>query len=109
MVHDICVTNRRKVLIFVDWPANQWVIELFLDLLGFNTIAIRARHDPGERDETVAQFNDKNCPVQCLVTSLRISATALNLQKDCLDVIFIDPPSNAQTALQAGGRVCRIG
>ena len=62
-----------------------------------------------DRDAAVNAFNDPNNPVQILVTSIRISATALNLQHDCSDVVFLDVPTNAQQALQAGARVVRIG
>ncbi len=48
-------------------------------------------------------------PLQVLVISLRISSVAINLQACCSDVIFVDVPGNAQTALQAAGRVLRIG
>ena len=54
-------------------------------------------------------FNDKACTVHILITSNRISSTAINLQKDCSTVIFVDVPSNAQSTLQAAGRVIRIG
>ena len=109
MAHSICNTNLRKLLIFTDWPMIQWEVELFLYLLGFNVVGIRAQHKAAERDDIVESFNDRASNLQILVTSLRISATALNLQNDCSDVIFVDTPSNAQSALQAGGRVSRIG
>lgn len=58
-------------------------------------------------------FNDKDFPAQVTVTSVRISFsisfTAISFQKDCSDVIFMDVPSKAQSTLQAGGRVIRIG
>lgn len=54
-------------------------------------------------------FNDADHPVNVLVGSLRISATALNLQRNCSEVIFIDVPVNENTAKQAAGRVLRIG
>ena len=82
---------------------------MFLYLLGFNVVGVRAQHKIAERDNIVDSFNDWTSNLQILVTSLRISATALNLQSGCSDVIFINTPSNAQSALQAGNRVSRIG
>ena len=105
MAYTIYNLNSRKLLIFTDWPTIQWEVKMFLYLIGFNIAGIRAQHKTAERDDIVDAFNDKSNPLQILITSLRISATALNLQNDCSDVIFIDTPSNAQNALQAGGRV----
>lgn len=39
----------------------------------------------------------------------RTTATSVNLQKACRDMVFIDPPINVNTMLQAIGRVFRIG
>ena len=50
-----------------------------------------------EREAAVAAFNDANIPVQVLVTSMKVSATSINLQKDFADVVFVDVPSNAQS------------
>ena len=80
-----------------------------LYLLGFNVLDIRAVYKLAERDGATNSFNDPNSNVQILVTSLRISATAINLYHNYSDVIFVDTPSNAQTALQASGQVLRIG
>ena len=78
-------------------------------LIGFNVRSIRAKLKTTEREAAVNAFNDKENPVQVLVTSLKVSSTSLSLQKDCADVIFVDVPSNAQAAQQAAGRVIRIG
>ena len=66
-------------------------------LLNFNVLSIRAKHLLPEREVAVAAFNDPNNLFQVLVTSVKVSATSLNLQKDCADVIFVDVPSNAQS------------
>ena len=78
-------------------------------LLNFNVLSIRAKHLLSEREAAVTAFNDDQNPVQVLVTSVKVSATSLILQKDCADVIFVDVPSNAQSTQQAAGRVTRIG
>lgn len=63
------------------------------------------------RHECVECFTTKGNigEVQILVISTRIAATAVILQADYYDVIFLDIPNNAQTLLQAGARVLRIG
>ena len=47
-------------------------------------------------------------PVQVLMTSVKVSSVAINLQKDCSELSFMDVPSNAQSVQQCGGRVVRI-
>lgn len=68
-------------------------------ILGFGVMSIRARHKQKDREGALRMFNDKNCSVQVLVTSNKISATVINLRKDCTDTIFVDDPSNAQVTL----------
>ncbi|KAF6235521.1 hypothetical protein HO173_006204 [Letharia columbiana] len=90
LVHQICNKNGRKVIVFCDWPSTAWLVEILLMVLGFNVISIRAKHRLKDREAAIAQFNDKTCPVQVLVTSVKVSATSVNLQKDCADTIFAD-------------------
>ena len=107
--HEICITHGRRVLVFTDWPVTQWNTELYLINLGFNVLSVRASHKAVDREKVISAFKDPRHPVQILITSMRISATAINLQTTCSDVIFVDVPSNANTAQQAAGRVLRIG
>lgn len=95
MVHKIYIVNRRKVILFCDWPATSWLVEILIMLVGFNVLSIRAKHNAAEWEAAVSTFNDKENPVQVLVTSLKVSSTSLNLQKDCADIIFVDVSSNA--------------
>ena len=76
-------------------------------ILGFNAMRIHAKHKLKECEETVIAFSDSGNPVQVLVTSVKVSSVAINLQKDCSDVIFVDVSSNAQSTQQCGGRVSR--
>lgn len=98
-----------RLIVFCDWPSSQWLVEALLLVLGFNVRSIRAKHKSKDREESVRKFNDETNPVQVLVTSQRIPATGLNLQACCADMFFIVTPSNTQTALQAAGRIIRIG
>ena len=109
MVHQVCNKNQHKLLIFTNWPTVQWQVELFLFLLNFNVVSIRAQHKASERNDCVNSFTDPISNVQVLVISLRTSSTALNLQNDCSDVVFFDCPSNTQIMLQASGCMLRIG
>lgn len=67
-------------------------------------LAIRSMHKQADRDDAVTKFNDPNHPSRTLVTSLRLCATAVNLQRSCCAVVFVDVPTNAQTAAQGVDR-----
>lgn len=54
-------------------------------------------------------FKDKSYPMQVSVTSVKISSTSINHQRNCAEVCFVDVPSNVQSVQQAGGRMVRIG
>ena len=64
LLHQICVTNLRKVIVFCDWPSASWLVEVLVLLLDFNVLSIRARDKLVERKEAVVAFNDPNNPVQ---------------------------------------------
>ena len=89
LVHEICNKNGRKVIVFCDWLSSAWLVEVLLMILGFAIISIRARHKQKDREEAVRMFNDKDCPIQVLVTSVNISATAMStkhrLTMHCLE------------------------
>ena len=48
-------------------------------------------------------------PIQVLVTSVKVSATSINPQKDCAEVIFVDVLLDAPSTQQAAGQVMCIG
>ena len=50
-----------------------------------------------------------NLNVQMLITFICISATALNLQKNCSDVVFLNVSINAQTTIQCDDQMFWIG
>ena len=54
LVYEICVVNGRKVIVFCDWPATTWLVELLMMLTGFNVLSIRAKHNAAEREAAVA-------------------------------------------------------
>ena len=79
LANKVCRRDGRKLIVFCDWPVTQWLVEMYLHTLGFNVRGIRSAHNTKDREDTVDAFNDPNNPVQILVSSLRISATAVNL------------------------------
>ena len=86
-------------------------VEMVLCTLGFKVLSMRSAHSAAVRDECVEAFTSTGNieDVQMLCTSTRIASTAVNLQADCSDVVFLDIPNNAQTLLQAGAQVHRMG
>ena len=38
LTHTICVENRRKLIVFCDWPATAWLVEVLLTTIGFNVL-----------------------------------------------------------------------
>ncbi|KAL9026987.1 MAG: hypothetical protein Q9196_004431 [Gyalolechia fulgens] len=63
-------------------------VEIFVNNLAFKVLAIRSMHSQIERDAAVEKFNDPTDQNSILVTSLRISSTAVNLQYTYYDVVF---------------------
>ena len=97
LVYQTCVGQKCKIILFCDWPTTAWLVEILMLLLGFSVVTIRAKHKWNEREQVVREFNDRTSTVQVLVTSVKISSTSINLQKDCCCVCFVDVPSNAQS------------
>ena len=97
LVHEICVVNARKTIIFYDWPAISWLLERLIIVLEYDLLSIRAKYKSSEREAAINAFNEKTNSMQALVTSLKVYPTMINLQKDCADVVSVDVPSNAQS------------
>jgi len=55
------------------------------------------------------QFNDPKTDIQILVTTYRTCAVGVNLHRACSDIVMVEPAINANTVLQAIGRVHRLG
>lgn len=101
LCHQICKVERKKVLIFAGWTMTLIKVSAFLMNLGFRAIDIRSVHTAGERQSACDMLNDKDELVDILLTSLRTTAASVNPQKHCANVIYIDVPIGANTAVQA--------
>ena len=106
--YEVCFLKKTKLLIFCNWPLNQWYIEMCLGIADFHVLSVRSAHTVTERTATIHAFNDVKHDSQILVTSYRCSATSLNLQKACYHMVMVDVPESANTAMQAIGRIFRI-
>jgi hypothetical protein len=109
IVYDVCYRQGSNLLIFVNWPGTQWIIELLLYIIGIDTLSIRSSHSRQQRSETLSHFNNPAHKRQVLVTSLKCGATSMNIQKNCSTVLFMEVPESANIAAQAIGRVHRLG
>ena len=107
--YDTCIVEKRKLLLFFNWPVTLWYAESLLQLVGFKTCSVRAAHKREDRETMRRQFNDPDHEVQIMLTSIRVSSSSVNLHHACADVVFVDVPPNASEMFQAIGRVFRLG
>ncbi|KAL8752829.1 MAG: hypothetical protein Q9199_005469 [Rusavskia elegans] len=109
LAYRICILERRKLIIFSEWPITQWLVEYFLVNLGFKVLSIRSFHKQRDREAALDQFNDPDDENPILSTSPRVSATSANIQYCCCDSLWVDSFSNTQAVIQSGGRTNRMG
>jgi hypothetical protein len=110
IVKEVCFGKKRKLLIFIDWPFNLWLVYMFLQgVLGIECLTIQADHTNTERGEIEDMFNDPHHPAKVLIASIRTTGTALNLQDQCSDVVLLDLPPNENLKIQCLGRLYRVG
>jgi SNF2 family DNA or RNA helicase len=110
IVRQVCFVKKRKLLIFIDWPFNLWLVHMFLHgVLGIDCLTIQAEHTNAERREIEDMFNDPRHPAKCLIASIRTSGTALDLQDQFSDVVLLDLTPNENLKIQCLGRVYRVG
>ena len=108
ITYNICLIEKRKLLIFIIWSLILFKVETTLVNTGFNVGTICAAHSAIKQNWTVIRFNDLHHLLQILMISLVITATSINLQHVCSDVIFLEVLNNVNTLLQAVGWVFRI-
>ena len=75
----VCVDEKNKLLVFCNWPLNQWYVETCLITARLEVLSIRSAHTVSDRNTTIAVTNDPDNESQILATSYRCSATSLNL------------------------------
>ena len=109
IIYNVCLIEKRKLLIFIIWSLILFKVEMTLVNVSFNVSTIHAAHSAIEQNWTVIRFNDLHHLLQILVISLIIIATFINLQHVCSDVIFLKVLNNVNTLLQTVGWVFRIG
>lgn len=109
IVHDICYRDQGNLIVFTSWPSTQWLVEMFLHVIGVPVLSIRAAHSRKMRTETQDAFNDMGTQGHVLVTNIKCGATSMNLQKNCFHMVFMEVSESANSTSQAIGRIHRIG
>jgi superfamily II DNA/RNA helicase len=101
--------TRGKVLIFVSWPIEQWLVCCLLANLGIDYLAVTAGMSAAEKAKTTDKFDDINdaCPI--MVCTFRSTAFGVNLQRGCSKLVMMGMPENINTLLQTIGRIHRLG
>ena len=56
--YNTCIIEKRKLLLFFNWPVTLWYTESLLQLVGFKTCSVRAAHKREDREIIRQQFND---------------------------------------------------
>ena len=105
----ICNIQNQKLFMFCDWSMFQWNTEFYFCNLDFKIFNIRFALQSKKQKKVVKFFNSLNSNVQMLITFICISATALNLQKNNNDVVFLNVSTNTQTTVQCDDWMFRIG
>jgi hypothetical protein len=99
----------HKLLIFCNWPIEQWLISFFLDLLCLQYSELKAGQGVSEKHKIMMDFNDPDSPIRLCVTSFKNTAVGVNMHKACHRIVMLSIPENVNTLLQCIGRVHRIG
>ena len=109
LTHKICNIQNQKLFMFCDWSMFQWNTEFYFRNLDFKIFNICSALRSKKQKKVVKFFNFLNLNVQMLITFIHILITVLNLQKNCNDVVFLNVSTNAQTTVQCGDQMFRIG
>ncbi|KAK0942956.1 hypothetical protein LTR29_005528 [Friedmanniomyces endolithicus] len=100
--------EKKKLLVYCDWPDNVWLMKTLFDILCMNAARISAGQNPKERARIISGFNDPaNLDVMILVCSSRSAAESYNFQKACHNIIIMDVVG-FNTISQIIGRCYRI-
>jgi superfamily II DNA/RNA helicase len=71
--------EKRRVLIFIKWPAVHWELVAFLKNLGLETLSLRSGLPESEKREAIERFNDPDDDIDVLVSHFSRGAVGVNL------------------------------
>ncbi|PNY23268.1 Uncharacterized protein TCAP_06784 [Tolypocladium capitatum] len=78
-------------------------------MAGYATLHITSRTEQAERDTAVRRFSEKGSPYCALITSTTLNAYGVDFHRDCHVGLMVEEPPNTATAMQAIGRLYRLG
>ncbi|RYP77428.1 hypothetical protein DL771_001223 [Monosporascus sp. 5C6A] len=101
--------KKHRVVIMGQMP---WVLQdmlIILQLWGYEVAIIRSDMHQDDRNRIIQAFNNPNSKFQVLLTSIELSAFALNLQWQSCKGMVIQWPWSINHLLQVLGRLIRLG
>jgi superfamily II DNA/RNA helicase len=101
--------DQGKLLIFVSWPPEQWIVTMLLRNLGIPSMALTSALSAAEKAAITNRFDDPDDPSRVLVCTFRGTAFGVNLQTGCHKLVMMSIPDNINTLLQTIGRIHRLG
>jgi hypothetical protein len=78
-------------------------------MAGVRTLHITSKTDQSERDKAISKFKTPGTPYTAFITSMKLNAHGVDLHTDCHRGIALELPINASVAMQAAGRLRRLG
>ncbi|KAM0258101.1 hypothetical protein ACHAQJ_004006 [Trichoderma viride] len=101
--------ESKRVLMYCNNPLTIMILSATLTHIGLNVRQIRSSHTQIDRDEVQREFRDPNSSVDCIVTSMALSAFGVNYHTNCSHGLILEMPRNSSTVSQAIGRLWRLG
>jgi len=101
--------SRGKLLVFVTWPIEQWLVCCLLQNLGIDCMSVNSGMSAAEKARVTDRFDDVSDPCPVLVCTFRGTAFGINLQRGCSKLLMMGFPENINTLLQTIGRIHRLG
>ncbi|KAK7544589.1 P-loop containing nucleoside triphosphate hydrolase protein [Phyllosticta citribraziliensis] len=104
------VPRRERVLVLAEHPATQWLIELFLMVVGLGVASIKQDTSHEDRAELLTEFsNGASTKFDVLVSTVRLLGTGLNAHRACHVLVLPDATCGSGYTVHAIGRVHRLG
>ncbi|KAF2143071.1 uncharacterized protein K452DRAFT_331737 [Aplosporella prunicola CBS 121167] len=104
------VQRREKVLISMEYPAYQWVVEDFCILAGMRIASLKASQSDEARAVIFSEFNDPTLDkYDLLISTNALLQLGHNIQGACHVIVLMDSTKTEAMTQQLIGRVYRIG
>lgn len=101
--------EKSQLLVFCDLPLPQFVVEILLRVLGYNVKSIRGGMPTKKRTLVAREFNKPKSEIQVLVVTYYSCSVGQSVQKNCHNVVLLEPALSLNSTLQAIGRMHRLG